>query len=84
VYRHPKPLPVMIALSRRNLEALWRSLPDLGHTRLSLSGVMLDTDSSLTWILESLDDPIIAVVRLLASDDTIRGRMRWAARDRVT
>jgi hypothetical protein len=75
VFPQPEPLPALIALSRRNLEALWRSFAELGHVRLILCGVMLDLDSSLAWICESLDDPDVTVVRLLASDDTLKGRI---------
>ncbi len=74
---HPPPEPTfeLISLSRRNLEALWRNFKELGHNRLLLVGVMLDLRLNLAWIGEALDHPEITVVRLVASDDTLRSRI---------
>lgn len=75
VYPQPEPLSELVALSRRNLMALWESFAALGHSRLILSGVMLDLDTNLAWISASIENADYTVVRLLASDETLRQRV---------
>jgi broad-specificity NMP kinase len=75
VYPQPEPLSELVVLSRRNLKALWESFAALGHSRLMLSGVFLDLEADLSWINGSLEDADITVVRLLASDETLRQRV---------
>jgi len=75
VYPQPEPLSEPVALSRRNLKALWESFAALGHSRLILSGVMLDLDADLAWISASIENADYTVVRLLASDETLRQRV---------
>lgn len=75
VYPQPEPLSELVALSRRNLKALWGGFAALGHSRLILSGVFLDLDADLAWISESLEDTDITVFRLLASNETLRRRV---------
>jgi hypothetical protein len=75
VYPRPEPLSELVALSARNMKMLWSSFSQLGHSRLILTGVMLDVDGALEWIREALDDPRIMVVRLHASDASLRARI---------
>lgn len=75
VFPQPETLSELVALSRRNLEALWESFAELGHTRLILSGVMLDLDADLAWVSASIDSADYTVVRLIASDETLRQRV---------
>lgn len=88
VYPQPEPLTELVALSRRNLKALWESFAALGHSRLILSGVMLDLDADLAWISTSIENADYTVVRLLASDETLRQRVKTreigTARDEQT
>lgn len=75
VFPQPQSLPELVALSSRNLAALWESFAALGHSRLILSGVMLDLDSDLAWIRASIGNADYTVVRLVASDETLRQRV---------
>jgi hypothetical protein len=75
VYPQPEPLSELVAPSRRNLTALWKSFAALGHSRLILSGVMLDLDTDLAWISASFENADYTVVRLHASDETLRQRV---------
>jgi broad-specificity NMP kinase len=75
VYPQSKPLSELVALSGRNLKALWGSFAALGHSRLILSGVMLNLDADLAWISASIGNANYTVVRLHASDETLRQRI---------
>jgi broad-specificity NMP kinase len=75
VYPQPESLSELVALSGRNLAALWESFAALGHSRLILSGVMLDLDADLAWISASIGNADYTVVRLHASDETLRQRV---------
>ena len=75
VYPQPESLSALVALSSRNLRALWESFAALGHSRLILSGVMLNLDADLAWISASIENAEYTVVRLLASDETLRQRV---------
>jgi hypothetical protein len=75
VYPQPESLSDMVALSGRNLTALWESFAALGHSRLILSGVMLDLDADLAWISASIGNADYTVVRLHGSDETLRQRV---------
>lgn len=75
VYPQPEPLSELVALSGRNLAALWESFSALGHSRLILSGVVLDLDADLAWISAWIGSAEYTVVRLHASDETLRQRV---------
>jgi hypothetical protein len=75
VYPQPEPLSELVALGVRNLTAIWQSFAALGHSRLILSGVMLNLDADLAWISESIGNAVYTVVRLHASDETLRQRV---------
>lgn len=75
VYPQPESLSELVALSYRNLRALWESFAALGHSRLILSGVMLDLDADLAWISAAIENADYTVVRLLATDETLRQRV---------
>ena len=75
VYPQPASLSELVALSGRNLASLWQSFAALGHSRLILSGVMLDLDADLAWISASIGDADYTVIRLHAADETLKQRV---------
>ncbi len=50
VYPQPKTLSELVELTSRNLKSVLESFSALGHTRIILSGVMLDFESDLEWM----------------------------------
>ncbi|WP_162918616.1 AAA family ATPase [Taklimakanibacter deserti] len=58
-----------------NLAALWSTYRVLGHSRLVMSGVMLHLDFDRQWILSATPDARITVIRLVASEETLRARL---------
>lgn len=80
---HPKPGPEDLErlkpgtrdVSSINLAALWSTYEALGHSRLVMSGVMLHLDFDRQWILSAIPDARITVIRLLATEETLRDRL---------
>lgn len=62
-------------VSSINLAALWSTYRALGHSRLIMSGVMLHLDFDRLWILSAIPEARIIVVRLVASEETLRQRL---------
>jgi GrpB-like predicted nucleotidyltransferase (UPF0157 family) len=75
VFPQPSETSELVALSARNLKALWENFAALGHRRLILCGVMLDGAAAKAWIGTVLGQPKMTVVRLLASDATLSTRI---------
>jgi hypothetical protein len=75
---HPWPPPGLAPyeLSRRNLEAVWRNLEDIGHRRLVLAGVFVDVASEVAWIADVVRPDRITVVRLRADERELELRVR--------
>lgn len=66
-------------LTERNLAFMWRGFQDLGTRRLILAGVYLHRAPELAWIRRATHADRLVLVRLAASDDTLRARV--AARE---
>jgi broad-specificity NMP kinase len=62
-------------VSQLNLAALWATYHALGHNRLLMSGVMLHVAFDKRWILAAIPEARLTVVRLRASDATLRERL---------
>jgi len=62
-------------VSSINLAALWSTYRAFGHSRLVMSGVMLHLDFDRQWILSAIPDARITVIRLAASEETLRARL---------
>jgi GrpB-like predicted nucleotidyltransferase (UPF0157 family) len=75
VYPQPSSESELIELTSRNLMAVWESYASLGHHRLILCGVMLDSAAATRWIAEALGNPKITVVRLVATESTLEARI---------
>ena len=77
----PRPTPEQLAalrpgtsdVSALNLAAMWETYRALGHTRLVMSGVMLDFDCR--WITSAIHDARITAVRLVGSQTTLMRRL---------
>ncbi len=67
--------PGTVDVSSINLAALWSTYRALGHTRLIMSGVMVNLDFDRTWILRAIPDATITVVRLQAAESTLLARL---------
>jgi GrpB-like predicted nucleotidyltransferase (UPF0157 family) len=75
VFPQPGSDSELVALTARNLIAVWESYASLGHHRLILCGVMLDSAAATEWIVEALGKPKITIVRLVATDSTLEARI---------
>lgn len=75
VHPTPQPLSALVAISRTNLAALWRTFAALGHTRLVICGVFVDLDAARSWIADAVGPSRIFMARLVATDDTLRRRV---------
>jgi hypothetical protein len=62
-------------VSALNLGAMWKTYRALGHTRLVMSGVMLDLDADCRWITSAIPDARITTVRLVGSESTLMHRL---------
>lgn len=63
-------------LNRANLTAFWTNAAALGHHRLVLAGVFLDSDANRTWIDAAVPDAIVTRVVLDAPDEELERRIR--------
>lgn len=64
------------ALNRANLSAFWANASALGHCRLVLAGVFLDSADALAWITEAIPAALVTRIVLDASDDELERRVR--------
>jgi hypothetical protein len=71
---YPVP-PDLGTLTERNLTSIWQSFVEHGTQRLLLVGVYLHRESELTAIRRATRAEHITLVRLAASDDTLRERV---------
>lgn len=79
----PRPTPEQLAtlrpgasdVSALNLAAMWQTYRALGHTRLVMSGVMLDLDSDCRWITSAIPHARMTAVRLVGSETTLMQRL---------
>ncbi len=62
-------------VSSLNLAALWATYRALGHTRLIMSGVMVQPEDDRRWISDAIPDADVTIVRLRASDATLLARL---------
>ncbi|MGE0242213.1 MAG: AAA family ATPase [Parvibaculaceae bacterium] len=62
-------------VSSINLAALWSTYRALGHWRLVMSGVMLHLEFDRRWILAAIPAARITVIRLSATEATLRARI---------
>ena len=69
------PLDQLVLVTERNLRAVWATFADLGHTRLILSGVMLDLPWHMRWFGRIVGTDDVLAVRLVADDDALRHRI---------
>jgi predicted kinase len=73
---HVFPVPDdLSALTERNLAAVWEGLSEHGVTRLVLTGVYLHRPTELAWISRAVPDARFTLVRLAASETTLRQRI---------
>ena len=71
---YPVP-PDLSAITRDNLAAMWRTFAARGASRLILVGVYLDRTDELDWVRHAVPGARFACFRLLASDETLAGRV---------
>jgi hypothetical protein len=79
----PRPTPEQLEslrpgtsdVSALNLAAMWATYQALGHTRLVMSGVMLDLDSDCRWITSAIPGASITAVRLVGAQSTLMQRI---------
>jgi hypothetical protein len=76
IWPQPEPVEALIDLSRRNLNAWWSNLSDLGVRHLVLCGVMALIGQSERWIAEAVVGTQISFVRLTATPRTRVERLR--------
>jgi hypothetical protein len=70
------PVPDDVArLSERNLAAVWAGFHERGIRRLILVGVFLHRPSELPWIRRAVPNAHITLVRLVASEATLKDRI---------
>lgn len=70
------PVPHDLArMAEQNLSAVWQTFAGEGARRLILTGVWLDRPSELAWIERAVPEARFTVVRLVASESTILGRV---------
>jgi ribose 1,5-bisphosphokinase PhnN len=62
-------------ISSRNLAAIWSNYRALNHSRLIMSGVMVHVKFDLRWIADAIPEASITVVRLQATESTLRERL---------
>ena len=62
-------------ISALNLAAIWSIYQALGHTRLITSGVMMHPGFDRRWILQAIPEADITLVRLQASEATLKQRL---------
>jgi broad-specificity NMP kinase len=63
-------------LTERNLASVWQSFRELGTRRLILTGVHMHRESELCWIRRASSVDRLILVRLSASQRTLRERVR--------
>lgn len=73
IYPVPADLP---QITERNLGALWQSYAERRAHRLILVGVHLDQPAELEWIARAVPGARFTLVRLQASKDALRTRVR--------
>jgi predicted ATP-dependent serine protease len=79
----PRPTPEQLSalkpgtsdVSALNLAAMWEIYRALGHTRLVMSGVMLDLEADCRWITSAIPRARITAVRLVGSESTLMQRI---------
>jgi hypothetical protein len=76
VWPQPEPVEALIAISRRNLEAVWATFSNLGVRRLVLCGVMASIPQSKPWIEDAIPGATVTFVRLTADHDVREQRLR--------
>ena len=62
-------------VSALNLAAMWATYEALGHSRLIMSGIMLNPEEDHLWITAAIPDAEITVVRLRSNDATLLARL---------
>jgi hypothetical protein len=67
--------PGMTDVSEINLASIWQNYRSLGCNHLILSGVMVFLDEAKKWIARAIPDADFIVVRLVASEKTLLGRV---------
>jgi predicted kinase len=67
--------PEMTDISEINLASIWQNYHALGCDRLILSGVMVFVDEAKKWIARAIPKADFTVVRLVASEETLLGRL---------
>jgi hypothetical protein len=70
------PLPELVAITERNLKAMWSTFADAGHTKLILVGVFVDLPRHIAWFGRIVGTTDVRAVRLLASDTALTERVR--------
>ena len=76
IWPQPGQIEDLIAISRRNLQALWMTFSELGIRHLVLCGVMASISESQVWIADAIGESTIAYVRLIAERSTREHRLR--------
>ena len=69
------PIDELVAITERNLRAVWATFAERGHTRLILSGVMIDLPRHLRWFGRIVGTADVRAVRLVADDRTLQQRI---------
>jgi predicted kinase len=62
-------------IAEQNLRAVWKTFAGEGARRLILTGVWLDRPSESAWIERAVPEARCTVVRLVASESTLLGRV---------
>ena len=76
VWPPPETTETLISISRRNLQAMWETVSDLGIRHCVLCGVMASTARASEWIENAIPDAAITFVRLSAEQSTRAQRLR--------
>jgi len=76
VWPLPQRTEDLVAISRQNLSALWRTFSHLGTQRVVLCGVMASHAESERWIADAIEDSDVTYVRLVAERKTREQRLR--------
>ena len=72
VFPVPDDLP---RLTERNLAVIWEGYRERGIHRLILAGVFLHREGELAWIRRAVGDARFTLIRLSASESTLRERI---------
>lgn len=68
--------PDLARVTERNLRSMWQGFHKRDIRRFILVGVWLDRPSELSWIRRAIPHARMTIIRLVASEPTLIGRIR--------